>query len=99
MCLDADWDVFQAIISRLRPLSAYTLEHVKGHQDDKISFDLLPRLAQLNVICDQNSKEALEKEIWNQDVLNQATPHPLSFPTIKLHNKIIRDKCIDNRSQ
>jgi hypothetical protein len=34
-----------------------TFEHVYGHQDDRLSFDALPRLAQLNVIMDHCAKE------------------------------------------
>jgi hypothetical protein len=34
-----------------------TFEHVYGHQDDRLAFADLPRLAQLNVIMDHHAKE------------------------------------------
>ena len=36
-----------------------TVEHLYGHQDDWLSFDALPRLAQLNVIMDHRAKTKL----------------------------------------
>ena len=34
--------------------------------------------------------------MWTEDRRIQAKRHPLSFPSIKIKNSIIRDKCVDN---
>ena len=65
-------------------------QHVKGHQDDVLPFDMLCRPAQLNVICDFNAKAELTK-VLKETEDNTACPHPLSFPTIKYNGTIIRE--------
>jgi hypothetical protein len=56
----AHTDLIRAIrvIKHKLPISV-TFEHVYGHQDDLLSFEDLPRLAQLNVKMDQNAKDRL----------------------------------------
>jgi hypothetical protein len=49
--LEADWDVVNMIVRTIHQSSCnIILQHVKGHQDDKKSYDDLPLDAQLN--CD-----------------------------------------------
>ena len=51
--ITSDWDVLQAIINSLTLFpSPPLIAHVKGHQDDNTSYDLLPLEAQLNVDAD-----------------------------------------------
>jgi hypothetical protein len=47
----------QVIKSKL-PIKVH-FEHIYGHQDDRLSFDNLPRPAQLNVEMDQIAKDQL----------------------------------------
>jgi hypothetical protein len=47
--ISSDWDVLQAIVSTLKLFHQPPLvSHVKGHQDDTTTYDLLPIEAQLN---------------------------------------------------
>jgi hypothetical protein len=51
--ISSDWDVLQAIISTLKLFHRPPLvSHLKGHQDDTTTYDLLPIEAQLNVDAD-----------------------------------------------
>jgi hypothetical protein len=51
--ISSDWDVLQAIFSALQLFHQPPLvSHVKGHQDDTTSYELLPLEAQLNVDAD-----------------------------------------------
>ena len=43
-----------------------TFFHVYGHQDDDCEFEDLLRDAQLNVICDLNTKSFLQEQIANK---------------------------------
>jgi hypothetical protein len=54
-------DIIQAIrvLKNKLPVQV-TFEHVYGHQDDRLSFNTLPRLAQLNVTMDHCAKEMLQ---------------------------------------
>jgi hypothetical protein len=38
---------------------AIHFDHIRGHQDDHVHYDALPRLAQLNVQMDQEAKNYL----------------------------------------
>ena len=51
--LNAEWDLLTAIQHALRELSGVDLVYVKGHQDDKKTYDRLPLMAQLNVDADR----------------------------------------------
>ena len=52
--MSPEWDVLQAIITKLRSFSVRPkLCHVKGHQDDKVPYHLLELPAQLNVDADE----------------------------------------------
>jgi hypothetical protein len=49
-----------------------TFEHIFGHQDDRLSFDSLPRLAQMNVEMDQLAKD------WLIYLYDHPPPNPRS---------------------
>ena len=49
-----DFDVVEAIVQAMTEANlCMTFEHVKGHQDDSVSYDDLPLLAQMNVEADR----------------------------------------------
>ena len=45
---------------------AYTLNHVKGHEDDKQPYETLERPNQLNVQADELATEALRDQQWDE---------------------------------
>ena len=53
-------------------------EHIKGHQDDNISFDRLSIPAQLNVLMDSLAKDLLKDS--PKDAGDNLPPHRYSFP-------------------
>ena len=58
-----DIDLFIEIFAVLRRFPYYIeFEHVKGHQDAEVSFNFLPRLAQLNVLADEMATVALDRQ-------------------------------------
>jgi hypothetical protein len=62
------------VIKSKLPIKVH-FEHIYGHQDDYLSFDNLPRLAQLNVEMDQIAKDQLME--WYD--FPPATPCPSSI--------------------
>ena len=62
-----DIDGFIEIFAVLKVFPYYvTFEHVKGHQDATVSFNFLPRLAQLNVLADEMATIALDRQQTNE---------------------------------
>jgi hypothetical protein len=58
-CLAPDFDTIEMIEQTLAALPLLvTTEHVRGHQDDSLSFAELSRPAQLNVMADQQAADA-----------------------------------------
>ena len=54
------FDLLDAITTAIKSSSIkWTFSHVKGHQDDEVSFEHLTREAQLNVLADQLAKEKM----------------------------------------
>ena len=51
--LDAEWDLLVEIQEALRELPGVDLVYVKAHQDDRVAYDCLPLMAQLNVDADR----------------------------------------------
>lgn len=51
--LDAEWDLLVEIQEALRELPGVDLTYIKGHQDDRVPYDRLPLMAQLNVDADR----------------------------------------------
>ena len=48
-----DWDIVRGIQVLLQSMPAITLQHIKGHQDRKTSYQSLSLMAQLNVDADR----------------------------------------------
>jgi hypothetical protein len=67
--------------------------HVKGHQDDKTSFDQLDRPSQLNTKMDLLAKETATRQHHNYN--NDYNSHHMSFPQIMYKNTQIQHKTID----
>ena len=68
--LTPEWDVVIGIYHLLREFGQLTLEHVRGHQDQKIPYRQLPLLAQLNVDADAKATEYQTTHgEWRPDVL------------------------------
>jgi hypothetical protein len=51
--LDAEWDLLVEIQEALRELPGVDLIYVKAHQDDRVAYDCLPLMVQLNVDADR----------------------------------------------
>jgi hypothetical protein len=51
--LGAEWDLLVEIQEALREMPGVDLIYVKGHQDDRVPYDRLPLMAQLNVDADR----------------------------------------------
>ena len=51
--LDAEWDLLVEIQEALKDLPGIAIVYVKGHQDDRVSYERLPLMAQLNVDADR----------------------------------------------
>ena len=81
-------------ILKLLPITILT-QHIKGHQDEYTPYDILPRMAQLNVDADTRAKLQLQVCIQEKIDTLSFTPHHLSFPTIKQDNTIIRQQIKD----
>ena len=61
---DMHFDVISAIIGFWNRMTAEPFPvHVRGHQDDKVQFDTLPRLAQMNVTMDLLAKYILRSSL------------------------------------
>ena len=69
-----------------------TTQHVKGHQDKSTPFQLLPRLAQLNILTDMKAKIELDSNKEHSLDTLSFIPHKLAFPTIAYQNSIIREQ-------
>jgi hypothetical protein len=52
----AESDLLQDIIHKLKDFPDVTVEWVRGHQDNEISYDDLPIESQLNIDCDKAAK-------------------------------------------
>ena len=64
--LQPDWDLTNAIVTTLQSTQLQPrFEHIKGHQDKHIDFDLLPLAAQLNCEADH---EAVNHQTLYQSV-------------------------------
>ena len=70
-----------------------TCVHVKGHQDDWLEFDQLDRLAQVNVLMDQEAKDYMEEmddsasnEYWVD------AQYPLAFGNITVDGSQVYDQ-------
>ena len=50
--MDAEWDLLVEIQEALKELAGVWITYVKGHQDDRVSYDRLPLMAQLNIDAD-----------------------------------------------
>ena len=44
-----EWDLLSSILTELQCWPEFTLQHVQGHQDQKLDYDRLPLLAQVIV--------------------------------------------------
>jgi hypothetical protein len=51
--LDAEWDLLTEIQGSLRELPGVHITFIKGHQDDRVPYERLPLMAQLNVDADR----------------------------------------------
>jgi hypothetical protein len=61
---DASYDLLQAIYhERNNSTILWRGQHVKGHQDDNMSFEQLPRPSQLNILADHMAKAFLPTAI------------------------------------
>jgi hypothetical protein len=50
--LSPEWDIVIGVQTPLQEMPGLTLQHIKGHQDERCEFHRLPLLAQLNVEAD-----------------------------------------------
>jgi hypothetical protein len=57
----AESDLIRDIVDKLRAFDDVTIEWVRGHQDDNITYDDLPIESQLNIDCDAAAKLHLEQ--------------------------------------
>ena len=67
-------------------------QHVRGHQDEHTPYDMLPRIAQLNVKVDIRAKLQLQTCLDEKINPITFTPHYSSFPKITANKQIIREK-------
>jgi hypothetical protein len=66
---DASYDLLQAIHhERNNSTILWKGWHVKGHQDDNTSFELLPRPSQLNILADHMAKAFYPQLSSHQDI-------------------------------
>ena len=78
-------------ILKILPIKIIT-QHIKGHQDDHTLYDILPRLAQLNIDADIRAKLQLQMCIKDNIDPTILTPHYLSLPTITSNLHIVRQQ-------
>ena len=58
---EGDSDVIDLLAKTREDLPRISTEHIKGHQDDDMEYDELPRPAQLNVLADELATLALNE--------------------------------------
>jgi hypothetical protein len=76
--LQPDWDVLIEIQHKLSQLSEIKLRFIKGHQDQKIRYERLPLLAQLNDEADDMAS-IYQKYLWRRSpACNDPPPHQSS---------------------
>lgn len=93
-------DILSTMSSAHHVISCFRLEHVKSHQDDETAFELLPFLAQLNVLCDQMATEQLKRQ--RTDASESLLVCPLRTRTLPVEiaykGQVISSHYVRNRS-